>query len=88
MMTSLNSTIPAKKDLHVGGVGVEPPAGLATIAESVADPLTEASETLLRKANELIGSANGYVRANPWTAIGVVGLVGLAAGFLLSRRDR
>jgi ElaB/YqjD/DUF883 family membrane-anchored ribosome-binding protein len=87
MMTSLNSTIPAKKDLHVGGLGSEPAASIVTMGEAVADPLTEASETLMRKANELLGTANGYVRENPWTAIGVVGLVGLAAGFLLSRRD-
>jgi ElaB/YqjD/DUF883 family membrane-anchored ribosome-binding protein len=87
MMTSLNSTIPAKKDLHVGGLGSEPAASLATMTDAVADPLSEASETLMRKANEFMGSANEYVRENPWTAIGVVGLVGLAAGFLLSRRD-
>jgi ElaB/YqjD/DUF883 family membrane-anchored ribosome-binding protein len=83
-MTTLNSTTSAKRDLHVGGVGSYRGSAPATLAPT--DPLTEASETLLRKATEFAQSAGGYVRDNPWAAIGAVGLLGLAAGYVLSRR--
>lgn len=83
-MTSLNNVTSAKRDLHVGGVGSEPGAALSTMA--AVDPLTEASATLLRQAADLLQSVNASIRENPWAAIGVVGLLGLGAGYLLSRR--
>jgi ElaB/YqjD/DUF883 family membrane-anchored ribosome-binding protein len=30
--------------------------------------------------------AEQFIRTNPWTAVALVGLVGLAAGFRLARR--
>jgi ElaB/YqjD/DUF883 family membrane-anchored ribosome-binding protein len=81
MLASLNSTT-GKKDLHVGGVGAAPSASLA----SVIDPLMDASENWVQKARDFVSSADDYVRNNPWQALGVVAMVGVTIGFVLSRR--
>jgi ElaB/YqjD/DUF883 family membrane-anchored ribosome-binding protein len=40
----------------------------------------------VRRAKEMAGAAEGYVRDNPWQAVGVAAGVGLLIGILLSRR--
>jgi ElaB/YqjD/DUF883 family membrane-anchored ribosome-binding protein len=86
MMTSRNSAIAEKRDLHVGGLGPSASAGLATIIEPLTDPMANASERWLRLARDAARRADDSIRDNPWAAVGVVALVGLAAGYLLSRR--
>jgi ElaB/YqjD/DUF883 family membrane-anchored ribosome-binding protein len=41
----------------------------------------------IRSAKEMAGAAEGYVRDNPWQAVGVAAGVGLLLGLLLSRRS-
>ena len=82
MLTSANSAA-AKRDLHVGGLGADPTGSLAAVVE----PLVDASEDWIAKARELARTADDYVRENPWQAIGVVALLGVTLGFLLSRRS-
>src|SRR5690242_21185786 len=41
----------------------------------------------LRRAKELASTADGYVRENPWQAIGVAAGVGLLLGLFLSKRS-
>jgi ElaB/YqjD/DUF883 family membrane-anchored ribosome-binding protein len=81
MLTSPNGP-DAKRDLHVGGVGSDPSAALA----SVIDPLLDASEDWVQQARNLARGADDYIRDNPWQAIGVVALLGVALGYLVSRR--
>jgi len=81
MLASVNNT-DGKKDLHVGGLGAAPSVTLA----SVIDPLMDASENWVQKARDFVGSADDYVRNNPWRALGVVAMVGVTVGYLLSRR--
>ena len=81
MLASVNNT-DGKKDLHVGGLGAAPSVTLA----SVIDPLMDASENWVQKARDFVGSADDYVRNNPWRALGVVAMVGVTIGFVLSRR--
>jgi ElaB/YqjD/DUF883 family membrane-anchored ribosome-binding protein len=81
MLASLNSAT-AKKDLHVGGVGASSAGTLA----AVIDPLMDASENWVQKARDVVSSADDYVRNNPWQALGVMALVGVTLGYLLSRR--
>lgn len=44
------------------------------------------AEESLRKAREAVREADGQVRDNAWTAIGVAAGVGLVVGILLGRR--
>jgi ElaB/YqjD/DUF883 family membrane-anchored ribosome-binding protein len=81
MLASLNNTN-GKKDLHVGGTGAVPSASLA----SVIDPLMDASENWVQKARDFVGNADEYVRNNPWQALGVMAMLGVTLGYVLSRR--
>jgi ElaB/YqjD/DUF883 family membrane-anchored ribosome-binding protein len=87
MMISRNNAIAEKKDLHVGGLGSRASAGLATMVESPMDSAVDATDVWLEKARDAAKSANDYVRDNPWAALGFVALIGVAAGYLLSRRS-
>jgi len=80
------STLPEKKDLHVGGLGAATSGALAAVVDPLADSLMDASDTWLRKAKYAALSADDYVRTSPWQAVGLVALMGLTAGYLLSRR--
>lgn len=82
MLASANSAL-GKRDLHVGGLGTDPERSLAAALE----PLVDASENWIDRARELVRTADDYVRENPWQAVGVVALLGVTLGFLLSRRS-
>jgi ElaB/YqjD/DUF883 family membrane-anchored ribosome-binding protein len=81
MLTSPNNA-PEKRDLHVGGLGVDPSGALA----AVVDPLVDASENWLQKARALADTAGDLVRENPWQALGAAALLGVMLGCLLARR--
>ena len=79
MLTAHPSTVLQKRDLHVGGLGSTPfSASLAPRTQAVAGD----AESWLERARE----AELFIRRNPWTAVALVGLVGIAVGFSLSRR--
>lgn len=80
-VTPLNS-VPQKRDLHVGGLGSNGTAA----PRAVIDPTIEAAGSLLYRGKQAMRTADDYVRTNPWTALTVVALAGLAAGLLLSQR--
>jgi ElaB/YqjD/DUF883 family membrane-anchored ribosome-binding protein len=46
----------------------------------------------INRATNVVGfvvkSADGYVRSNPWAAVGAVALAAIAAGMVFSRRPR
>ncbi|MDB6086760.1 MAG: hypothetical protein JWN43_4641 [Gammaproteobacteria bacterium] len=84
MIASRNSTIAAKKDLHVGGLGASAPVGFTTRTDHRTG---DRYRQPLQKARVVLQSADTYVRDNFWTAVGLVGFLGLAAGYLLSRRS-
>jgi ElaB/YqjD/DUF883 family membrane-anchored ribosome-binding protein len=48
--------------------------------------LTEMEDQAYQRARELAQSTEGYVRENPWQALGIAAGVGLLVGMLLSRR--
>ncbi len=84
MMTAPPSTAEQKRDLHVGGIGSRTGGALAAITHRV-DP-AEASNDLAWRARATLDEATNAVRENPWSAIALVAVVGLAAGYLLGRR--
>jgi ElaB/YqjD/DUF883 family membrane-anchored ribosome-binding protein len=84
MLTTHPSSVVQKRDLHVGGLGASASGALA----AVADPMSGAAESLFKKARNAARDADDYVHDNPWAALAVVALVGLAAGYVLSRRSQ
>ena len=79
MLTAHPSTVQQKIDLHVGGLGsTRSTSSLAPVSEALIDE----AGSWLDRARE----AETFIRRNPWTAVALVGLVGMAAGFALSRR--
>jgi hypothetical protein len=82
MLTTHPSSVVQKRDLHVGGLGSSPSGALA----SFADPQRSAN-SWLERARNVAQEADDYVRGNPWAALAVAALVGLAAGYLLAQRS-
>ncbi len=102
MGTNNESGYAQKRDLHIGGTGGSDsePAGGAGNSGSVAEAFGSAASGVAAAAEMLMESAAGwvtrvkeaaldaddFVRASPWQAIGVVAVLGVAAGYLASRR--
>ena len=82
MLTTHPSSVVQKRDLHVGGLGSSASGALA----AVSDPVRDAADSWLERARDAAQDADDYVRGNPWAALAVAALVGLAAGYLLSQR--
>jgi ElaB/YqjD/DUF883 family membrane-anchored ribosome-binding protein len=77
-----------KKDLHVGGFDAVSSGNVSSASlASMIDPLVDASENWVEKAREFVGSADDYVRNNPWQALGVMAILGVTLGILMSRRS-
>jgi len=83
MLTAPTSSIEQKRDLHVGGLGASASGALAAVTE----PAVDLVDSWLARARDTAQAADDYVRERPWSALAVVALLGLAAGFLLSRRS-
>jgi ElaB/YqjD/DUF883 family membrane-anchored ribosome-binding protein len=83
MLTTHPSSVIQKRDLHVGGLGASASGALA----AVADPIVDAADSWIDRLREAALDADDYVHDNPWAALAVVALVGVAAGYLLSRRS-
>jgi ElaB/YqjD/DUF883 family membrane-anchored ribosome-binding protein len=49
--------------------------------------LNSMEDNALHRAKELASQADGYVRENPWQAVGVAAGIGLLLGVMLSRRS-
>lgn len=84
MLTTHPSSVHQKRDLHVGGLGSSVSGALA----AVTDPMIGEAESWFRKARNAARDADDYVHDSPWAALAVVALVGLAAGYILSRRSQ
>jgi ElaB/YqjD/DUF883 family membrane-anchored ribosome-binding protein len=83
MLTAPTSSVEQKRDLHVGGLGASASGALAAVTE----PAVDLVDSWLARARDTAQAADDYVRERPWSALAVVALLGLAAGFLLSRRS-
>lgn len=57
-------------------------AAITTAKKSIADGV----EQIQGQANQAIEASDRYVRNQPWEAIGIAALAGLAVGFLVARR--
>lgn len=82
MLTTNPSSIVQKRDLHVGGLGASVSGALA----AVTDPTNDAVESWVRRARNTVRDADDFVHDQPYAALAVIGLLGLAAGYLLARR--
>jgi ElaB/YqjD/DUF883 family membrane-anchored ribosome-binding protein len=83
MLTTHPSSVFQKRDLHVGGLGSSASGALA----AVADPMMDAADSWVDRLRGAVNDADDYVHDNPWTALAVVALLGVATGYLLSRRS-
>ena len=84
MLASHPSFGAQKRDLHVGGLG----SSASVAPAALVDPMIEAAGSWAHRSKAAARTADGLLRTNPWTALAVSALVGLAAGYLLSQRKR
>jgi ElaB/YqjD/DUF883 family membrane-anchored ribosome-binding protein len=55
--------------------------------DAAKDSLSDGAESLRRRAQNVAGTADDYVRDSPWQAIGIAALVGAVVGILATRRS-
>lgn len=82
MLTAHPNTIVQKRDLHVGGLGMNPSGTLVAVTDRIFD----ADGTWLDRARDAVRDTDDFVKANPWAALAVMAAVSFAAGYYLSRR--
>jgi ElaB/YqjD/DUF883 family membrane-anchored ribosome-binding protein len=82
MLTTHPSSVAQKRDLHVGGLGSSASGALA----AVTDPIADGADPWVDRLRAAAIDVDDYVHDKPWAALAVVALVGVAAGYLLSRR--
>jgi ElaB/YqjD/DUF883 family membrane-anchored ribosome-binding protein len=95
MMVARNGAVSEKRDLHIGGLGANAQARLATLADFRgrdalirARPfLQQARDAVQGVASQAVQNANYALRNNPWAALGLGAALGLTVGYLLSRRS-
>jgi len=93
MIAARNSVFSEKKDLHVGGLGANAQARVATLADprghdTLPRPfLQQVREAVQSAAREVVQNANYALRDNLWAALGLGAALGLTVGYLISRRS-
>jgi len=73
----------------VGQAGETAAAARAKMQESLESAKLELGllgEEATEQARAAVRAADDYVRANPWQAVGIAALAGIALGLLISRR--
>jgi ElaB/YqjD/DUF883 family membrane-anchored ribosome-binding protein len=73
----------------VGQAGEAAAAARAKMQETLASAKLELGplgEEAVEQARAAASAADDYVRANPWQAVGIAALAGIALGLLISRR--
>ncbi len=94
MIAARNTVFSEKRDLHIGGLGANAQARLATMADPKghdaiirAPFLQQAQDALRSAARQAAQNANYALRNKPWAALGLGAALGLTVGYLLSRRS-
>lgn len=84
MLAAHPNSFAQKRDLHVGGLGLSASGALAAVTE----PVVDAADSWYDGLCSAVSDADDYVHDNPWAALAIVGLVGVAAGYLLALTRR
>lgn len=59
---------------------------VATAVETTKKSIADSADVIQRQAREAFQASDRYVRNQPWEAIGIAALAGIAVGYLVSRR--
>jgi len=59
---------------------------VATAVETTKKSIADSADQVQRQAREAFAASDRYVRNQPWEAIGIAALAGIAVGYLVSRR--
>ena len=59
---------------------------VATAVETTKKSIADSADQIQRQAREAFLAGDRYVRNQPWEAIGIAALAGIAVGYLVSRR--
>ena len=78
----LVSRVGEAADPEIARVRAKVESALATAKQAIAD----SADQVQRHTKDAVAAGDRYVREQPWQAIGIAALAGLAVGFLVSRR--
>jgi len=78
----LVSRVSEAADPEIARLRAKVESALATTKKAIAD----GADQVQRQAKDALDAGDRYVRDQPWQAIGIAAIAGLAIGFLVSRR--
>jgi ElaB/YqjD/DUF883 family membrane-anchored ribosome-binding protein len=61
-------------------------AKVETAMASIKDTIADSREQIKQQARTVLHRGDGYVRDQPWQAVGIAALVGVALGVVIARR--
>lgn len=59
---------------------------VAAAVQTTKQSISDGADQIQRQAREAFSASDRYVRNQPWEAIGIAALAGIAVGYLVSRR--
>jgi hypothetical protein len=71
MIAARNNAFSAKKDLHVGGLGANTQASVASMSDPAGHDVIRLSGRFLQQARVAVQNANYALRDNPLAALGL-----------------
>jgi len=79
-----------KRDLHIGGLGLNSGSTPTMPADPVDDDSGEwiESNEWIEKTRAALRDADHFVHTRPWTALGIVAVLGVIGGLIVAQRSR
>lgn len=81
-MQDLLSRVAHIADPEIARLRARVERGLSAAKQTLAD----GTDRVQRHAKEVVAAGDGYVREQPWQAVGIAAAAGLVVGFLVARR--
>jgi hypothetical protein len=95
MSETSERTYSPKRDLHIGGLGMNS-GSVPTLPYDTSDEAGDdqdrgewiESNQWIEKTRSALRDADRFVHSSPWTALGIVAVLGVVSGLILAQRSK
>jgi hypothetical protein len=89
MSEASERTFSPKRDLHIGGLGVNTGPAPTLAYDSLDEDSGEwiESNQWIEKTRAALRDADHFVHSSPWAAVGIAAVLGVVGGLILAQRS-